>query len=269
MKTKLNFKICFLLYISLLLFVSCEEVIDIDLNSSQSVLVAEGTIFKDSVAYFRLSMTSDYFDDKSSSVIEDAIVTLTDDMGYKEQLHYTENGIYMGKNILGTVGRNYTISFLSMGKNYSAHAKLIAPAEILDVSIEEAERWRPHRSLSDKIEYSINVSFSDDPETDNFYRLRYCNNNKEINEKFFLATDLFAKNNVVETRLHAFDLVEGDFRVAVLTIDESTYKYYRQLNEIGGVRMSTSTPYNPISNFGREVMGYFTALSYSEVKGEF
>lgn len=269
MKIKLNFKICFLLYISLLLFVSCEEVIDIDLNSSQPVLVAEGTIFKDSVAYLRLTKTSDYFDDKASSVIEDAVVTLTDDKGLKEQLDYIGDGIYLGKEMIGTVGRTYSISFSTLGKNYSANTMLIAPVEIYNSNIEKGREWKFGGSGSETTEYIISISFSDDPDVDNFYMLKYWNNKSEIGDRYFLSRDVFAKDSIVETSLRTLDLEKGDYQIEVFSIDEETYKYHSQLNEISGVRMNSATPYNPVSNFGREVMGYFTALSYSEIKGEF
>ncbi len=269
MKIKSNFKTCLLFYISLILFVSCEEVIDIDLNSSQPVLVAEGTIFKDSVAYLRLTMTSDYFDDTSSSVVEDAIVTLTDDWGFFDELHYVEDGVYFGKNIVGRVGRTYTISFSTMGKNYSATTTLFAPADILNANIEKGRDWKMRGFGSKKTKYTINVSFSDDPLIENFYMLKYWNNKVEVGDRYFITSDVYRTNDIVETSLRTFDLVKGSCLIKVFSIDEKTYKYYRQLNEIDGVRMNSATPYNPTSNFGKEVMGYFTALSYSEVKGEF
>jgi len=266
MRIKSTFKFYFSLHIFLILFVSCEEVIDIDLNSSPSVLIAEGAIFKDSVAYLRLTMTSDYFNNNPSSIIEDAIVTLTNDKGDLEQLQYTENGMYLGEKMLGTVGRTYSISFSAMGKNYSANTTLIAPVEILNANIEEGRDWKFGRVGLGETEYLINISFTDDPEMDNFYMLQYWNNNSKIGSMYFLTRDLFAKDSIVETSLRTFDLTKGDFQIEVFSIDEGTYKYHRQLNEISGVRMNSATPYNPISNFGREIMGYFSALSYSEIQ---
>ncbi|MCT4645404.1 MAG: hypothetical protein N4A74_10500, partial [Carboxylicivirga sp.] len=46
---------------------------------------------------------------------------------------------------------------------------------------------------------------------------------------------------------------------------EGTYEYYSQLDEIidqqGG---GSSTPFNPESNMGKDVLGYFRAWSYDE-----
>jgi len=45
------------------------------------------------------------------------------------------------------------------------------------------------------------------------------------------------------------------------SIDEGTYDYYSALNDINGNGMGGSTPYNPPSNFGDNIMGYFRAWS--------
>ncbi len=99
--------------------------------------------------------------------------------------------------------------------------------------------------------------------------LKYWNNKVEVGDRYFITSDVYRTNDIVETSFRTFHLVKGSCLIKVFSIDEKTYKYYRQLNEIDGVRMNSATPYNPTSNFGKEVMGYFKALSYSEVKGEF
>ena len=269
MKIRSNLILFFLLHGLLLLFVACEEVIDIHLNSSKPVLVAEGVIYKDSVAQLRLAMTSDYFDNETAPVIEDAIVTLTDNEGNIEKLQHTENGIYLGDKMRGKVGRTYFISFFTNGKTYSATTKLFAPVNILNTSVVEEREWKFGGSSTPTIEYSMEVSFSYNPENESFFMLKYWNNDIKIGNRYFLERDVFAKENIVESSLRTFDLVKGNYTIVVFSIDENTYKYYRQLNEIGQGGMRSATPYNPFSNFGKEVMGYFTASSFSVIKGDF
>ena len=50
----------------LVLLAACEEVIEVDLNSSNPVLVAEGVIDNELPAWISLSYTSDYFDSEES-----------------------------------------------------------------------------------------------------------------------------------------------------------------------------------------------------------
>jgi len=48
----------------------------------------------------------------------------------------------------------------------------------------------------------------------------------------------------------------------VYSIDKDTYRYYAQINEaIGGGMAMSSTPYNPASNLGEDILGYFMARS--------
>jgi len=63
--------------VSSLALSSCEKVIDIDLNSSNPVLVAEGKIVKDSTVWIKLSYTTDYFNVEKAVFEENATVVLS------------------------------------------------------------------------------------------------------------------------------------------------------------------------------------------------
>ena len=80
---------------------SCEEVIEVDLNSASPVLVADGLIVKDSVSWIRLSYTTDYFNSTQPAWVSDARVVLHDDAGNSELLNYYGNGLYKGSGLKG------------------------------------------------------------------------------------------------------------------------------------------------------------------------
>ncbi|MCP4763511.1 MAG: hypothetical protein GY870_17185, partial [archaeon] len=79
--------------------------------------------------------------------------------------------------------------------------------------------------------------------------------------------DILAENDTLKISSGMTSFVKGTYRIEVISIDEKTFTYYNQLNDIRGGGMGGSTPYNPHSNFGEEVMGYFTAWSFVEDSG--
>ncbi|RLD80667.1 MAG: hypothetical protein DRJ10_07115, partial [Bacteroidetes bacterium] len=86
---------------STLILSSCEKVIDIDLNSSNPLLVAEGQITMDSTVCITLSYTSDYFNNEEAIFEENASVVLTNGNNDSETLDYFGNGLYKGNILLG------------------------------------------------------------------------------------------------------------------------------------------------------------------------
>ncbi|MCP4553643.1 MAG: DUF4249 domain-containing protein, partial [Bacteroidetes bacterium] len=215
------------------LFTACEEVIEIDLNSSNPVLVAEGKILQDSTAYIRLSLTSDYFKVEPSEIITDAQVTLNDGEGNSELLEYIENGTYIGRDILGMAGSNYAISIEKDNMNYKAETTLFAPVEIYDVSFVENTFNRPG-SGSEETNYVMEITFSDDPKVDNFYMLKYWNNSEELGNSYTLRYDILAENDTLKISSGMTSFVKGTYRIEVISIDEKTFTYYNQLNDIRG-----------------------------------
>ena len=89
---------------------SCEEVIEVDLNSVSPMLVAEGYMELDSLCSLKLTYTTDYFQKESAEPAEDALVILSDQSGASEMLSYMGAGIYRGKTLRGALLSKYTLS---------------------------------------------------------------------------------------------------------------------------------------------------------------
>lgn len=255
-------KTLFSLLLSLLVLMSCEEVIDVDLKSSDPVLVIEGRIYQGEPAYVMLSKTTNYFSTDTSEYISDAVVTLTDDKGGTEVLAYVGQGLYQGQTLLGESGNTYSLSVDKDNEKYSGKATLFAPVEIYDVIFSES-RFFP-RSDEFGVAYEFDVIFSDDTLVDNFYMLEFFNNDAQVRESYFLISDEFSSNDTITTNSRQYTLFEGSYEVKVYSLDEDTYDFYNQMNDLEG---SGSTPYNPESNFGSDVMGYFTAFSFATDSG--
>ncbi len=267
----ITFKYSFLI-ISILtinfLFTSCEKVIDVDLNSSSPVLSIDGKIEKDSTAWVRLSYTSDYFNNDTPKYLEDALVIIINSKDEIEELQYLGEGVYSGQNMLGESNETYTISVEDDSDIRVASSELIAPTQIIDVTYSESVFSNPH---SDDVKYMPTIKFTDDRSRTNHYLIRIWRNDTLTTTSYSTIEDkYFINNDTIEYDAFRANVEPGDrLLIRVYSIDEETSAYYSQLNDNQGGGGMSGTPYNPLSNFGYDVMGYFTARSYDEYDTEF
>jgi hypothetical protein len=255
----------FRLFVWLIPFVliSCEEVVDIDLNSSDPAIVAEGYMEEDSVCFLKLSYTSDYFDNEPSLSIEDAIVRISTQGGAEEELDYMGNGIYSGLSMQGLINTDYTLHVVVDERSFTGSSKLMPPANILAINYEEVAFGPPGQG--DETPFALTVSFQNYKDQSDNYMLKFTRNGEAYGSLYNLVTDKYSLTSdtfqYLSMRLPFY--LGDEVAIAVYSIDEDAYSYYRQMNDIngGGMPMSSSTPYNPTSNMGEDILGYFTARS--------
>lgn len=261
-------RFCYLaLIIAAQITVSCEEVIDIELNSAKPALVAEGIIEKDSLSWIRLSYTTDYFNSSESTWVADALVVLQDDAGNSELLNYFGDGLYKGTRLKGKPDRKYEMSFTLKETTYSASSILYPPSVFYEMKFEKSAFKQPGE---DKQLYTISLKFSDDPDTDNYYNIEFLVNGVPDSESYTLISDKYFVTGDIILFSPRWKFFEKDdiVKVIINSIDEKEYTFLSQLNDLSGTGMGgSSTPYNPVSNFGQTVLGYFRAgSSVSHVK---
>jgi len=250
------------LFTSVFIFISCEEVIEINLNGAKPILVAEGKLVKDSTAWIKLNYTTDYFANEKPIPEKNAVIVLTDENNNSETLIYFEEGIYKGSILFGEVGETYTLDITTDKGQYSATSTLMSPSKIYEILVSISDVQRPGQTDT---AYSLEVNFRDVSTAKDFYMMKFFVNGEFdsyalVDDEIFIIGDTikypvirksFYKNDEVIVRLHS--------------VDYDTFNYYNQLNDVLSDGMGpggSSTPYNPASNFGANVMGYFTAWSY-------
>jgi hypothetical protein len=260
---KINANIRLFLWLIPFVLTSCEEVIEIDLNSSDPAIAAEGYMEEDSACTLRLSYTSDYFDNEPSILIEDAVVIISSQGGTEEELDYTGNGIYSGQSIQGLINTDYTLHVVVDERSFTGSSKLMAPANILAINYEEVAFGPPGQG--DETPFALTVSFQNYKDQSDNYMLKFTKNGEPYGSLYNMVTD---KYSLTADSLHYLSMrlpfYMGDVvEIAVYSIDEEAYSYYRQMNDIngGGMPLASSTPYNPTSNMGEDILGYFTARS--------
>jgi len=245
-----------------LLLSSCEEVIEVDLNSANPVLVAEGQIVKDSTVWIKLSYTNDYFNNEEAVFEDNASVVLTDGDNNSETLTYIGDGIYKGDILHGEVYENYTIDIGTDKGKYDGKSTLMPPSEIYEIVVSESEMQRPGQ---EETAYSLEIKFKDVSAAYDFYMIKFFVNGgldsyALVDDKIFLVGD-----TVIYPVIRKEFYINDEIIVRLHTVDNDTYNYYYQLNDAvsdGKGPGGSSTPYNPASNFGEGVLGYFAAWSY-------
>lgn len=263
MKTQTRFGLIALLLLFILS--SCEEVIDVDLNSTNPVVVAEGYMDLDSLCSIKLSFTTDYFHQEDPEFPEEARVSIADETGALELMVYQGNGIYLGQTIRGRVGGVYTATIETKDQVFSGNSSLMPVPEIDTVAFED---FPFGGSLPpEDLPIMLVISFKRDPGRENNFMLKIRYNGELIGEPFALATDRYSsQTDVVEYNAFLEEHESGDtLSVEFYAIDADLFRYYSQMNEAinGNTGMST-TPYNPASNLGEDILGYFMARSRND-----
>ena len=116
----------------------------------------------------------------------------------------------------------------------------------------------------DKQLYTVNLKFSDDTDTENFYNIEFLVNGVPDSESYTLITDKYFATGDIMLFSPRWKFFEKDdvVKVIITSLDEKEYTYLNQLNDLVSAGMGgSSTPYNPVSNFGASVLGYFRAGS--------
>ena len=249
------------------IFNSCEEVIDIDLETSDEGFVVEASICKDSVSLVRLSRTVNYFSPGEPSYIEDATVIISDGTT-SEELNYTGSGYYKGSAIRGVEERTYGIEIIHNGKSYQGASFMPLQAQINSVSYSKSSGQSILNPFGETV-FSIDCEFSDDMNQDNYYLVRFSGSDGSLIERYYLLTEENTNSGSIDYENGNISFSEsifydgGEIEVKVFAVDENIYNYFLQLTDVlfWKKRIMPPASYNPASNINNGALGYFAAWS--------
>ena len=252
-----------LFFSSLFLLVSCEKEIFIDLNSTDPKLVIEGEISTElKVHQVKITKTVNFSDPNFFPPVSGAIVTISDNLGFSEQLTENAPGIYSTNEMQGQSGRTYTLTVNYDSKAFIANSKLPNLVPLSDLFFQKNEFAPPSQDGTDTLYNAIPV-FTDPVELGNNYRFVQIINGEK--DKYFTVYDDYFINGLTNTLpIYGYsELKKGDeYTLEMRCIDQSTFDYFYSLNASAGEGPGGgTTPTNPVSNISGGAMGYFSAYT--------
>ncbi|MGV3629829.1 MAG: DUF4249 domain-containing protein [Bacteroidota bacterium] len=231
---------------------SCEKVIDLDLNSEDPKYVVEGTVTKDSTVHtVKITRTLNFDENTAYPTVDNAVVSISDNLGNTTTLTLVSPGTYQTSNYLGVEGRTYTINVSVDGKNFSSSSTMPVQVPVDSLTLEEF-------SFGPEPFYALVANRQDPAGVRNYYRFNLYEGSDRYSG-IFLQNDQFSDGVEVLEPIFGGDYVSGDTAVLeMMCIDAATYKYFYTLSVNSG-GTGGAVPANPDSNFGSQCLGYFSA----------
>ncbi|MEX2595005.1 MAG: DUF4249 domain-containing protein [Anditalea sp.] len=253
----------------LVLMISCEEVIELDLGNAEPRIVIEGLVTTHRGPYsVKIRQSIDYQDTNIFPPVSGAKVTITDEEGYSEILKEVADGIYETAELKGEDGKTYLLEVVYEGEVYSASSTI--PETMIPISSINYKFLK--ESLFNEEGFYMAAFFYDPVNEVNYYRLKvfvngepyfFAFDGKRIkDDNFWLINDKFFNGQLMDYgfphKLQLGDKVD----IELHQVDKGTYEYYRTLVEVMGI--GEVAPSNPITNWDNGALGYFGAVSITD-----
>lgn len=251
---------------SIITFMACEKVIDIDLNEQNPQYVIEGSITDEAKPHqIKISKTVNFDEPNTYPAVQGAIVTISDNSGNSETLIETKSGVYETKIMQGVAGRTYTLTVKYDGKTFTASSKMPDKVTLNGATFLPNGRGFGNDTIPT---FTAIPQYKDPAGIKNYYRfIQYING---VEDKTILVrndniTD--GKTNVQQPLFSLEALYENDkYELVMQNIDEAVYTYFFALNSsIGQGPGGGTTPSNPPSNISGGALGYFSAHTTNKI----
>src|ERR1035437_2376425 len=249
----------------LLLFSGCQKVINVDLNEAAPHIVIEGLVSDQRGPYtVTISKSGSYFNQPVLQMVSGAQVIITDSFGTLDSLREISAGVYLTSRTKGVPGRTYTLKVVSENQEYDGTSTMLSHVDIDSLPLVKSTSERLDLGGNNRNPNHVEIHcFFKDPVEKNFYRLKVFKNDSINTQNYRLYDDQYTNGEESELRV-AYATVGDTFRVELLSLDQSTYEYYRTLSDLLFTNpIFGSTPANPNSNLSNGALGYFGACAVS------
>lgn len=234
-----------------LMLASCEDVIDVPVQTAPLRLVVEASLDWEkgttgNEQSIRLSTSSAFFDTSGNTEVTGASVKVTNDVSGAEFAFTDENnGTYTTTDFIPVIGNSYTLEIIHDGETYTANETLNAVTNITDV-FQDLED-----GFDDEV-LEVHIVFTDPPELGNNYLFRFKKEG-ELLPELEVTDDEFVNGNEIDWWYEIDDEEETDQVKAfkpgdVVAIEmygiSEDYKNYVGIliDQIGGVGLFEATP---------------------------
>ncbi len=254
-------------------FASCEEVVDVDLDTAPPKLVIEAAINWEkgttgNEQTIRLTTTTGYFENTIPTV-SGAIVYITN--SHNEQFNFIEvkkTGQYVCINFKPVIDEQYTLTVISRGSRYIANETLksVAPITRIDQNNEGGFTGK---------DIEIKAFYNDPADADNYYLYKYVYPNK-VKSTYYVDEDKFFNGNEFFSLSDDDDLEIGnEIEITHSGISKQYFNYMSILVSIAGSNFGGPFQSPPATVKGNIVnvttkenypLGYFSLCETHTVK---
>ncbi|MDD2305797.1 MAG: DUF4249 family protein [Prolixibacteraceae bacterium] len=253
-----------------LFLISCEKVIDIDLNKSNPRFVIEGNLSnKASESKVMISKTLNFDETTTYPLISGALVTITDNiLNQTDTLDESTTGIYIKPSLTGIEGHTYTLKVVIGNEIFEAISTM--PYYVnLDSLVQETlagseshfgpgGSGKPGSNSNSETSIQITPNYIDPIDSENYYQFVVTRNDTLVND-IFIRSDVGFNGSSSHLPLRV-KADKGDaLTIDMQCIDNTVYNYFFGLNE--NINQSSATPANPTSNINNGALGYFKAYT--------
>ena len=160
------FKLTILLFV--LVFTSCEDVIDVDVQEATTRLVIEASLDWEKGTTgnnqtIKLSKSTPYFDANTNVSVTNASVKVTNNNSAEEFVFtHQSNGLYTTTQFVPVINDSYTLEVIYDGETFTANETLTPVTDITEIT----------QSIEDGFENDVlefNVIFTDPEDEENYY----------------------------------------------------------------------------------------------------
>jgi hypothetical protein len=253
MAMMIKYRLAALILLSLT-WVSCKNVIDLNLKSTAPQLVIEGNISDATGPQSVIITRSAPLDSPNKYMpVTNASVKLTNYKGQEFALIQRAPGAYYSTSFAGRYNQTYQLKVRVDGKDYLAAATMPpkVPIDSIALSIQ---------TFGTTAEKTIIVFYLDPPNTANYYRFILSVDGVQI-KRVFTRNDQFNDGHLVQAYLYQNDikLKSGDrVDIEMQCIEQDIYTYWNTFS-LQSNGFTTATPTNPPNNFiGDSPLGYFS-----------
>ena len=220
------------------LFMSCTDVIDVDVPEAEPRLVVEASIdwqkgTSGNSQVIKLSLSTPYFDNLLETPVTGASVKVINNDD-KSEVQFTDlnNGNYSTENFVPIMAQSYTLMVIYDEEIYLATETMTAVTDITNV-------YQSRENGFDKEALEVNIEFIDPAGIDNYYLSKFQRRGDQF-QTLFDVKDEFTDGNkmsIFYEKLEDEDSGEKEFvpgdivDISLLGISEPYYNYIKLLIE--------------------------------------
>ncbi|MFT3920155.1 DUF4249 domain-containing protein [Cloacibacterium sp.] len=246
-----------------IVLISCEKVIDVDLDTAPPKLVVDASIdwVKNTTGNqqkIKLSTSTGYYSTEFPSV---SGATITISNSENTVFIFTENqgtGEYVCNNFVPSIGETYTLTINLNGETYTATDKMIAAPKIEDNILQNNEGGM----AGDEVE--ITYYYQDNPAETNYYV--FSNKNPHIAFPQYQAENDENNNGGFTPVFYSDkDLKQGDIvSIKLYGISKRYYDYFRKILNASGADTGpfATTPTSVFGNISNKTNSANTPFGY-------